>query len=199
MRLFVALDLQEDVLRNIYNFMQRMQPLAPDVRWVEPETLHITLKFIGEQPESRLSEIEDALSKISGVPFGVILRGCGFFPTPKSARVFWVGIQAGPELARLSSLIEDAFAPLGIAKEDRAFSPHLTLARSRGASGAPARQRTDAPNVSFSALQEMLAAMAVPEFGTMTAREFVLYRSQLSSHGSRYLKLAHFALLSKVL
>jgi 2'-5' RNA ligase len=125
------------------------------------------------------------------------LGGSGLFPAPKSARVFWAGIQAGPQLARLSSSVEYALAPLGIAREDRPFSPHLTLARTRGASGAPARQKSDAPHVKFSVLQKNLAAMPAPEFGTMTAREFFLYRSQLSSQGSRYSKIARFALGSK--
>ena len=83
---------------------------------------------------------------------------------------------------------------LGIPKEDRAFSPHLTLARGAGRSASPRRSKSDAPNRTFQRLQEKLAALPTPEFGTMTAREFFLYQSQLSPKGSKYTKLARFDL-----
>jgi 2'-5' RNA ligase len=123
--------------------------------------------------------------------------GCGFFPAPKSARVFWIGVEAGAELAQFSQQVEEALVPLGIEKEKRAFSPHLTLARG-GGSGAPGRQQTDRPNQDFVAIQKRLAGMPTLEFGTMTVREFLLYRSQLSSQGSRYTKIARFALSAEV-
>jgi len=83
---------------------------------------------------------------------------------------------------------------LGIPKEDRAFSPHLTLARGAGGSGSPRRSKADAPNRIFQRMQEKLAARPAPEFGTMTAREFFLYQSQLSPKGSKYTKLTRFDL-----
>ena len=85
-------------------------------------------------------------------------------------------------------------APLGIPKEDRAFSPHLTLARGAGRSGSPRRHKADVPNRTFQRLQEKLAALPSPEFGTMTARDFFLYQSQQSPKGSKYTKLARFDL-----
>ena len=81
-------------------------------------------------------------------------------------------------------------AALGIEKETRAFSPHLTLARGAGRSGAPHHRRGDRPNAAFQRLQEKLASLPTPEFGTMTAREFFLYQSQLSPKGSKYTKLS---------
>ena len=84
-------------------------------------------------------------------------------------------------------------AALGIAKEDHPFSPHLTLARGGGSAGSP-RSKSDGFKPSFQRLQEKLAALPVPEFGTMTAREFFLYQSHLSRGGSRYEKLAGFTL-----
>ena len=85
-------------------------------------------------------------------------------------------------------------ASLGIPKEDRAFSPHLTLARGAGGSGSPRWRKEDGPNPTFQHLQEKLSALPSPEFGTMTPREFFLYQSQLSPKGSKYTKLAAFAL-----
>ena len=197
MRLFVALDIEEEIRERIHAFVEETRPLAPDVRWVRSESLHVTLKFIGEQPEPKVNEIASALANILMAPFQLTFRGCGFFPTPRSARVFWVGIEAGPELAHLAGAIDPALSQFGIAKETRAFSPHLTLARTRGGSGAPSRQKSDRPSRQFEAVQKKLTAIPCPEFGTMTAREFFLYRSQLSSHGSRYSKIAQFPLAER--
>ena len=194
MRLFVALDLEETIRERIQHFVEQMRPLAPKVRWITAESLHITLKFIGEQPDIKVKEIETALEKIAGASFPLSIRGCGFFPTAKAARVFWAGVEAGAELRCLASDVELALEPLGIEREKRDFNPHLTLARTSGRSGAPSRQRDDKPNRAFAQVQEHLSQATAPEFGTMVAREFFLYRSQLSSQGSRYSKLARFSL-----
>jgi len=108
--------------------------------------------------------------------------------------VFWIGIEAGPQLAALARVVDESLFALGIPKEEHAFSPHLTLAR-RGGSGSPHWRRSDAPNQSFQRLQEKLAAIPAPEFGTMTAREFFLYQSQLMRGGSQYTKIARFGLM----
>jgi 2'-5' RNA ligase len=194
MRLFVALDIEEAIRERMGGFVGELRTLAPNLRWVSPESLHITLKFIGEQPESKMSAIEAALAKVSAPSMRISFRGCGFFPAPKSARVFWIGVEAGVELAQLARLVEDGLTPLGIEKEKRAFSPHLTLARGGGSSGAPGRQQGDKPNQNFAAVQKRLGGMPTPEFGTMTVPEFFLYQSQLSSQGSRYTKIARFPL-----
>lgn len=193
MRLFVALDLAEDIRERIGRLIEQIRPLAPAVRWVSAESLHVTLKFIGELPDAKVKEVEIALTQVSGASFPVSFRGGGFFPTAKSARVFWIGIDAGPELGRLASDIESALEPVGIAREKRGFNPHLTLARLKGAAGAPGR-RGDKQNRGFARVQEHLASISTTDFGTMTSQEFFLYRSQLSSQGSRYSKLVRFPL-----
>jgi RNA 2',3'-cyclic 3'-phosphodiesterase len=192
MRIFVALDLDPEMRVRIARFIEEMRALAPDVRWVSAESLHITLKFIGEKPDQLTPKIEERLRSVLANSFELSFRGCGFFPTPRSARVFWIGIEAAPALAELASAIDSALSSLPIPKEERAFSPHLTLARA--GSGAPSRKRGDKPNQRFSALQEKLAQAAAPDFGTMAAREFFMYRSQLSSQGPRYSKIARFPL-----
>jgi 2'-5' RNA ligase len=194
MRLFIALDIDDAIRERIIRFVDGVSSLAPDARWAKPESLHVTLKFIGEQPEPAVERIKDALATVSASPADIHFRGYGFFPTAKSARVFWIGLEAGPQLAALAAAIDEKMAALGIPKEERAFSPHLTLARGRGGSGSPRRNKADGPNRTFHRLQEKLAPLADPEFGAMTPREFFLYQSHLSPKGSKYTKLAAFDL-----
>lgn len=192
MRIFVGLDIGEEIRARIWRFIAEMRQLAPDVRWVTPESLHVTLKFIGEKPDAMVKQVEKSLASVSATAFNISFRAAGFFPNAKSVRVFWIGIEADPGLAKLASDIEDALFAIAIPKESRAFSPHLTLART--GSGAPSRQRSDKRNQRFERLQQRLSNAPIPEFGTMTFREFFLYRSQLSSQGSRYTKIARFEL-----
>jgi len=194
MRLFIALDIDEAIRERIARFMDGVRGFAENARWVQPESLHLTLKFIGEQPEPAVEQIKQALGTIRASAAEIQFRGYGFFPTPKSARVFWVGMESGPQLAALAKAIDDQTASLGIPKEERAFSPHLTLARGGGGSGSPRWRKGDGPNRTFQHLQEKLSALPAPEFGTMTAREFILYQSQLSPKGSKYTKLSRFAI-----
>jgi len=194
MRLFIALDIDDAIRERIARFVEGVSGFAPDARWAKPESMHVTLKFIGEQPEPVAEQIRQALTTVSGTAVDIHFCGYGFFPTAKSARVFWIGLEAGPQLAALAAAVDDKMASLGIPREDRAFSPHLTLARGAGASGSPRRGKTDAPNRNFHRLQEKLAALPTPEFGTMTARKFFSYQSQLSPKGSKYTKLAAFDL-----
>lgn len=196
MRLFIALDIDDAIRERITRFLDGVSALAPDARWAKPESLHVTLKFIGEQPEAAVERIKQALATIAASRAEIYFRGYGFFPTAESPRVFWIGLEAGPQLAALATAIDEGMASLGIPKEDRAFSRHLTLARGRDGSGSPRRNKTDGPNHTFQRLQEKLAALTAPapEFGTMIAREFFLYQSQLSPKGSKYTKLARFDL-----
>jgi RNA 2',3'-cyclic 3'-phosphodiesterase len=194
MRLFIALDLEDSIRERIARYVVAIQGLAPDARWAKPESLHITLKFIGEQPEPAVEQIKLALRTVNAAATEIHFHGYGFFPTAKTARVFWLGVDAGPQLASLASTIDEELFALGIPKEDRAFSPHLTLARRAGGSGSPYGRSGDRPNLSFDCLQQKLAALPSPEFGTMTPREFFLYQSQLSPKGSKYTKLDRFAL-----
>jgi 2'-5' RNA ligase len=194
MRLFIALDIDDAIRERIARFMEGVRGFAPNARWVNPESLHVTLKFIGEQPESAVEPIKQALESVRAATMEIQFRSYGFFPTAKSARVFWIGIDAAPQLAALAAAIDENTAELGMLREERAFSPHLTLARGGGGPGSPRWQKGDAPNDNFQHLQAKLAALSMPEFGTMTAREFFLYQSQLSPKGSKYTKLAGFGI-----
>jgi 2'-5' RNA ligase len=192
MRLFVALDLDPAIRERLALFLEGVQEFAPEARWARAESLHLTLKFIGEMDAARLDEARSALALVEGEVSEVRVRGTGFFPTVKSARVFWVGIEADAGLAALARTVEDALEPLGVERERRAFSPHLTLART--GSGRPSRGREDRVNANFRRLQEKLAAMPEPDLGAMAPREFFLYQSKLSPAGAMYTKLAGFPL-----
>jgi 2'-5' RNA ligase len=145
------------------------------------EGLHVTLKFLGEVKESKLPDIKTALSLMKASPFEVSLQAIGFFPNPRSARVFWIGVQATDALPHLAKAIDEKLEEQGFAREQRPYSPHLTLARA----GAPGSLRGLAP---------LLEHEAPPQFGTMTARDFFLFQSQLGKGGSRYTKLETFSL-----
>jgi 2'-5' RNA ligase len=192
MRIFVALDIEGAIRARIERFMDGVRGFAPDIRWVRPESLHVTLKFIGEKPVDAIEDVKLALSQLKAAPFEVAFRGYGFFPGVKSPRVFWLGIDAGPQLAKLAEGVDEGVLDLGVPKERHPYSPHLTLARS--GSGSPRHSKANAPNLGFQRLQEKLSGMPSRDFGAMTAREFFLYESKLSPSGSSYTKIARFPL-----
>jgi 2'-5' RNA ligase len=200
MRLFVAIDIDPAIREGIARFLDGVREFAPDARWVSAQSFHVTLKFIGERPADDAEHIKQALAGIQAPPVSLSFQGCGFFPTPRAARVFWVGIESDPALPALAAQVDENLSRLKIPREERAFSPHLTLARAgdsrhpRGGSGRPGIQRGDRPNSRFARLQEKLALLPPPEFGRMTASEFFLYESKLLPGGAQYTKLARFSL-----
>ena len=185
MRIFIALDIPAEIRARIVEFMERARACAPEARWARPQGVHVTLKFVGEVSDAKLQEIKSALATVKAEPFNVSFAGAGFFPTPRSPRVFWVGVEGGEALAGLAAAIDTAAHGLGIAGEDRAYSPHLTLARSGTGPGAGQLLRP---------LQHLLQAEGDLHFGTMTAREFFVYRSELQRGGAKYAKLQRFSL-----
>src|SRR5580698_8550005 len=99
MRLFVALDIADNIRSRIDRFLDGVRGFAPEARWMRPESLHVTLKFIGETPEENVEGIKQALETIEADHFDLNLRGYGFFPSPRAPRVFWIGIHADLPLA----------------------------------------------------------------------------------------------------
>ena len=185
MRIFIALDIPAEIRACIQEFLERARPYAPEARWARTEGLHITLKFLGEVSDAKFQEIKAALTSVRAETFEVKIAGTGFFPTPKSPRVFWIGVDGGDALPSLASAIDNVTHKLGIAKEARAFNPHLTLARS--GSGPRSGQL-------LRPLEHLVQTEANPDFGIMTAREFFLYRSELQKGGAKYTKLERFGL-----
>ena len=190
MRLFVALDIDADVRGRIADFRNQMRQLAPDVRWVGLETFHVTLQFLGET--KKLAEIQSALRLVRGSPITLVFRNAGFFPTSKSPRVFWVGIEPDQNLAELVKAIAEALQPLGFERDKGPYKPHLTLARAGSGRPRPVSGERSAP--SLQQVRARVEALQPSEFGTMTAREFYLYESRLSSLGAQYTKLSRYLL-----
>jgi RNA 2',3'-cyclic 3'-phosphodiesterase len=210
MRLFTAIDLPAEMLEKLGEFLARLRPLAK-LRWTAVENLHITTKFIGEWPESRIEDMKTALGRVhqSG-PIDVAVRGVGWFPNLQRPRVFWAGVEAGEPpgpggadfslqrrlqpaaghrlkpmlqsearatpLAALARSTEQAVTALGVPVEERAYSPHLTLARVKDAVR----------------LDGVITSAGDPDFGAFQASSFFLY---LSANG-KYSKLAEFPLNS---
>src|SRR5215471_5470502 len=105
MRLFVALDVDPDIRERIVAFRNQMRTLAPDVRWVGPETFHVTLQFLGET--TKFDDLRRALKHIKAEAVQLAFRGVGFFPTPKSPRVFWVAIEGDQRLQTLAHFVSN--------------------------------------------------------------------------------------------
>jgi len=188
-RLFVGLDIPEQIRAAVTSYIEECRRVAPEARWVKPESLHITLKFIGET--QKVDEIKDVLAQVTAHPFEIELGGTGFF-TPGSPRVFWVGIKASDALPELAHRIDEATARVGIPREEHPFRPHLTLARV--GSGRPQGTKRDRSRPKMYNLRDKIGQSSATDFGTMTAQEFFLYQSKLSPAGAKYTKLARFAL-----
>ncbi len=179
MRLFTAIDLPPDVIAALTGLIDRLRPAAR-INWSPAANLHITTKFVGEWPKERLDELSAALAALPArEPIPIEVRGLGFFPNPHSPRVFWAAVHAGPELAALARLTEQALEPLGIAAEHRPFSPHLTLARIK-------------EPLPLQSLRQAIAALPQTDFGAFTAERFHLYLSELNPRGSVYTKLSDY-------
>jgi len=130
-RLFVAMLLPDDLKKKLAILISDLRPLAGGIKWVEPENLHLTLKFIGERPETDVDSITRAvgLALASRKKFEVQIKGCGGFPNLRNPKVIWVGMEnAGPTI-EMAAQIDGKLQPLGIAPETRPFSPHLTIGR----------------------------------------------------------------------
>lgn len=181
MRLFTGIDLPAEVRRNLVKLLTALRPHAR-LKWSPVENLHITTKFIGEWPPGRLEEMKSALAGIA--PPGAIeiaVRDIGWFPNARNPRVFWAGIAAPPALSELARATEDVLERLGIAREDRPFSPHLTLARIK-------------EPVPLDALRRAIEALPSTDFGKFTADRFHLYLSERGSSGASYTQLASYPL-----
>src|SRR5258708_34943261 len=95
MRIFIALDIPDEIRARMMEYLEHARSLAPEARWARPEGLHVTLKFIGEAGEAKVEEIKGALAVVKAAPFEGSFANVGFFPAPQSPRVFWIGVESG--------------------------------------------------------------------------------------------------------
>lgn len=175
-RSFICVEINNpEVITQIENTISEIRQYK-GVRPVKPSQLHLTLKFLGEVPETRITSIKQAIEHIHIPPFEFELHGLGCFPNLNYIRVVWIGISEGREpLIKLAQMIEEKMALLGFPKEKRAFSPHLTLARIRSLRNAEKNE-----------LSNMIRNSKELEFGVQKINDFVLKKSTLTPKGPIY-------------
>src|SRR5215467_279011 len=179
MRLFIAIDLGEEVRTAVSSQLAKLQPLAPNAKWVRVEGMHVTLAFLGYIDDDRVPQVkaiaEEVASRHGPVSFSV--EGIGGFGSSTRPRVLWLGLTGDiAALAALKSDLEERLAPLGYEAEKRPFKPHLTPARARMPSGDPA-------------LARCIGSCSTSSFGRAQVDRIILFRSDLSPKGARYTAL----------
>lgn len=180
MRCFVAIELSDEIRRQLGAIQRKHASLGRAVRWVKPEQIHLTLKFLGEIPEADVPGACEIVRAVAAghAPVEFSVGGAGCFPPGGSARVLWVGLdEPTGALGRLRDAFEEAFEALGVARERRAFSPHLTLARVNDSRASAAVRDIARGEAGFSA-------------GRQRAGEVVLFQSILAQSGATYVPLA---------
>jgi 2'-5' RNA ligase len=188
-RAFIAVPLPNELLRELARLRRRLEEQVPQrsVRWVRPESIHLTLKFLGNAPTDDLPGIEQSLAAVArNVPVSTFtVGGIGCFPQPRCPRVVWVGVQEPTgRLAALQDAIEEVMTPFGYEPEGRGFKPHLTLGRVRRKV-----RRSDVAQVG-----EVVAGTEVGQLAEVVADRFALIRSVLKPSGAEYTTLETFVL-----
>jgi 2'-5' RNA ligase len=182
-RAFVAVKFDPPLIRRVCEVAAELNPRLPAVRWVPPENLHLTLKFLGGVDEERIETVAKRLAEaLRDFPrFSIHAKGLGVFPDLRRARVLWVGLH-GDSLQALASQIETALELSGFAREKRAFAPHLTIGRWRQYDGSPVK------------LRQELERWNEWEFGSSAVEQVFLFQSILHRQGAVYRPLKPFPL-----
>ncbi len=176
LRLFLAVDMDESLKQYVGSLVEPLRKAGADVKWVQADNLHVTLKFLGDVEEERVDIVADTARRSVGAyePFDIGLGEVGTFPPAGRPRVIWIGIEdSGGQLARMSRSLEEAFAELGFPAEERPFKGHLTLGRVRSPKGVER-------------LQPLLARATTPAAKRMSVDKIMLFKSVLTSAGPIY-------------
>ena len=183
MRSFIAIELPESTLNLLVKLQKEFRTCGADVRWVKPGSIHLTLKFLGNINENNVDDIVKILQRVSRKfePFNITLSGIGVFPTNRSPRVLWVGIDRNDSLKQLQNDIEEDLSLLGFEKEKRIFAPHLTLGRFKSSLGK-------------GALMDKIDLYQDNRFTSIDVRSVLLIRSDLGQNGAEYTQLAELFL-----
>jgi len=176
LRTFIAVSLPDDIRARALSAARQLAAVAADVKWVEPQSLHWTLSFLGNVDERETGDICAAVaeSALKHAPFDLQVRGAGAFPSSGRPRTLWLGVGEGrDEMIALQASIEKSLARLGFRGEARRYTPHLTIGRP--GRGEPPRE-----------LAVELAAMTDFKGGTMLVDEVVIFSSELTREGPLY-------------
>jgi 2'-5' RNA ligase len=187
-RIFIAIELSSEVRRWLAKARSVLESGMPPgaVRWVDPQGIHLTLKFLGETQVRRMGEISGAMEKAAqGSPsFKLIIEGLGCFPDTARPRVIWAGVRSGPVLGDLQKRLEQDLERIGFPVERRAFSPHLTLGRVKdGATGVRLKE-----------IGRAVEAASVESTAGMDVKDVCLFRSVLQPGGAAYTVIHRAAL-----
>lgn len=188
LRTFIAIELPEGIRSRLGELIRQLKPVTSGtVKWVDPNSIHLTLKFLGDTPVEQIDPLVLALqSSCKAISaFDLVVEGKGMFPNPARPRVFWVGIRKSDPLILLQKNVDQSTQRLGFPGENRPFSGHLTLGRS-APSATPEEIR--AVSVAFSRLE-------VGILGTVPVNQVILYRSDLFPTGAVYTALGTGRLL----
>jgi 2'-5' RNA ligase len=183
-RLFVAIEVPEGPREDARRRLQAVRDRLPPARWVDPDAIHLTLIFLGSIEEPALPALGTALATAVSAypPFPLALAGGGTFPPRRPARVAWLGVEAGPELAALQAAVSAAAVQaVGYAPESRPYHPHITLARCPEPWPRPATET-------------FTAAFAGPVGAPFPVSQVALFESRLGAGGARYRVAAAFPL-----
>jgi len=164
----------------IANFVDEIKELNMNAKFVEPENLHVNIKFFGEVTSTKVEKIISAVNEIKFDRFNLALNGVGVFPRVDTPRVVWIGVSS-EELVRLFNILDEKFSEIGMSKEQRKFTPHLTICRIRS-------------QVDKSKLDEKLNKFKSAEFGNIEVKELILFESKLYRDGPNYIPLKKFEL-----
>ncbi|MEW6347943.1 MAG: RNA 2',3'-cyclic phosphodiesterase [Thermodesulfobacteriota bacterium] len=186
MRSFVAVELDEAARSFLAATIGKLRPVGTEVKWVRPEGIHLTLKFLGNVKTAALPEITHALEQAMAgrKAFEIGIQSVGAFPSLSRPRVFWAGVvDPAAALGPLAAAVEDALEPLGFPREPRPFRPHLTLGRVRSDRRPPTE------------LAITVATMRDLKGPSFHARDAVLFQSILQPSGAQYVALSRFKFL----
>jgi len=174
-RSFIAVDIRgQGLLGALVRAQDMIRRTGADVKIVEPENLHVTLRFLGELFQSQIEQIADSLKGLKFKKFEIELRGLGAFPNTRYMNVVWAGITRGAEeLARIAEEVEPRVREAGVPSDRKGFSPHVTIARVKSGRG---REH----------LARVISGMADEEFGHMIIESLALKRSDLRPGGPVY-------------
>ncbi len=134
MRTFIAIQIPDIVKSELVQIIDKLKSSQADVKWIKPEGIHLTLKFLGNIDEQKATEVKEVLNKAAKaeIPFEITLEGLGAFPKPASPKVIWTGVKEGAQnTINLVKNLEEQLEKIGFEKERRSFYPHLTLGRLR--------------------------------------------------------------------